>query len=210
MFDVSFTELLVIGVVALIVIGPERLPKVARTVGHLVGRAQRYVNDVKSDIKREVELDELRSLKEQMQEAAQTVKASFQETDSSLRNPMEAFEKDTMAALKGTDSEPVLPETVALPEPVLSDSPSALAHVEAASPTPVSEASTDYDLPVELPAMPVTPAVMAATPATSAMPVITPPTQLEIDAVAAAPTPSHPNSDATRASAATPRPGSPS
>ncbi|HEY9572248.1 MAG TPA: Sec-independent protein translocase protein TatB, partial [Pusillimonas sp.] len=49
MFDVSFSELMLIGVIALIVIGPERLPKVARTIGHLVGRAQRYVGDVKTD-----------------------------------------------------------------------------------------------------------------------------------------------------------------
>ena len=58
MFDIGFSELLVIAVVALIVIGPERLPKVARTVGHLIGRMQRYVNDVKADISREMELDE--------------------------------------------------------------------------------------------------------------------------------------------------------
>jgi len=57
MFDIGFSELLVIGVVALIVIGPERLPRVARTVGHLMGRMQRYVADVKADIDREVELD---------------------------------------------------------------------------------------------------------------------------------------------------------
>ena len=52
MFDIGFSELMVIGVVALLVIGPEKLPKVARTLGHLLGRAQRYVNDVKSDINR--------------------------------------------------------------------------------------------------------------------------------------------------------------
>ena len=51
---------MVIGIVALLVIGPEKLPKVARTLGHLLGRAQRYVNDVKSDINREMQLDELK------------------------------------------------------------------------------------------------------------------------------------------------------
>ena len=59
MFDIGFSEMLVIGVVALVVIGPQRLPKVARTLGHLVGRMQRYVNDVKADINREIELDDL-------------------------------------------------------------------------------------------------------------------------------------------------------
>jgi sec-independent protein translocase protein TatB len=60
MFDIGFSELLVIGVVALIVIGPERLPKVARTAGHLLGRFQRYASSVKNDISREMQMDELR------------------------------------------------------------------------------------------------------------------------------------------------------
>ena len=60
MFDIGFSELAAIGVVALIVIGPERLPKVARTAGHLLGRLQRYVSTVKADISREMELDELK------------------------------------------------------------------------------------------------------------------------------------------------------
>ncbi|AKQ57777.1 Sec-independent protein translocase protein TatB [Bordetella hinzii] len=86
MFDVSFTELIVIGVVALIVLGPERLPKVARTVGHLLGRAQRYVNDVKSDIQREIELDELRKFKQQMDSTAQDVNQSLQQATESIRS----------------------------------------------------------------------------------------------------------------------------
>ena len=64
MFDIGFSELVVIGLVALIVIGPERLPRVARTIGHLAGRLQRYVADVKADINREVELDELRKMRD--------------------------------------------------------------------------------------------------------------------------------------------------
>ena len=70
MFDIAFSEIVVIGVVALVVIGPERLPKVARTLGHMFGRLQRYVNDVKADISREMELDELRKLKTEVQSAA--------------------------------------------------------------------------------------------------------------------------------------------
>ena len=64
MFDIGFSEIVVIAVVALIVIGPERLPKTARTLGHLFGRLQRYVTDVKADINREMELDELRKLQQ--------------------------------------------------------------------------------------------------------------------------------------------------
>ena len=91
MFDVSLTELMVIGVVALIVIGPERLPKVARTVGHLLGRAQRYVNDVKSDIQREIELDELRKFKSEMEDAAQGVQQSLNDTHAALQEPVQQF-----------------------------------------------------------------------------------------------------------------------
>ncbi len=91
MFDVSFTELMVIGVVALIVVGPERLPKVARTLGHLLGRAQRYVADVKSDIRREIELDELRRLKIEMDEAARAVHGGLSDAQASLRPSAEAL-----------------------------------------------------------------------------------------------------------------------
>jgi sec-independent protein translocase protein TatB len=76
MFDIGFSELLVIGVVALIVIGPERLPRVARTIGHLAGRLQRYVADVKADINREIELDELRKMRDSMQQAASEMQSA--------------------------------------------------------------------------------------------------------------------------------------
>jgi len=76
MFDIGFSEIVVIAVVALIVIGPERLPKAARTLGHLFGRLQRYVNDVKADINREMELDELRKLQQQVQSAARDIESS--------------------------------------------------------------------------------------------------------------------------------------
>ncbi len=68
MFDLGFSELVVIAVVLLVVVGPERLPGVARTAGHLFGRMQRYISDVKADIRREVQLDELKKLQEQARE----------------------------------------------------------------------------------------------------------------------------------------------
>ncbi len=90
MFDVSFTELLIIGIVALVVIGPEKLPKVARTAGHLLGRAQRYVSDVKRDIKQEIDAaDSLGGFKKEMEEAALSVRQSVDETTRALRNPLE-------------------------------------------------------------------------------------------------------------------------
>ena len=73
MFDIGFSELFVIGIVALIVLGPERLPRVARTAGHLLGRLQRYVNDVKSDISREMQLEELRKLQSQVEQQVREV-----------------------------------------------------------------------------------------------------------------------------------------
>ena len=76
MFDIGASEIFVIGVVALIVIGPERLPRVAKTLGHLFGRLQRYVSEVKSDISREIELEELRNLKATMQDAARSIEQS--------------------------------------------------------------------------------------------------------------------------------------
>ena len=76
MFDIGFSEMIVIGVVALLVIGPEKLPRVARTIGALMGRAQRYVNDVKADINREIELDELKKLRTTVTEAAQSIENS--------------------------------------------------------------------------------------------------------------------------------------
>ncbi len=76
MFDFSFSELIVVLVVALVVIGPERLPKVARTLGHLYGRAQRYVNGVKADISRDMAVEEFRQLQAKVQAEAQAVEQS--------------------------------------------------------------------------------------------------------------------------------------
>src|SRR6202007_1037381 len=79
MFDIGFSELLVIGLVALIVLGPEKLPRVARPLGHLAGRLQRYVADVKADINREIELDELRKMRDSMQQAASNFQSTVNE-----------------------------------------------------------------------------------------------------------------------------------
>jgi len=104
MFDIGFTELMIIGVVALIVVGPERLPGLARTAGHLIGRLQRYVADVKSDISREADLDELRKTKESVQQAAS-------EFESSMNEDLRKAETDlnrSVAEAAG-DSEPEAP-----------------------------------------------------------------------------------------------------
>jgi sec-independent protein translocase protein TatB len=76
MFDIGFSELIAIGLVALIVIGPERLPRVARTAGHLLGRLQRYVSDVKADINREMQVEDLKKLQQQVAEQARDMEKS--------------------------------------------------------------------------------------------------------------------------------------
>src|SRR5512147_2760668 len=98
MFDIGFSELLVIGIVALIVIGPERLPRVARTLGHLAGRMQRYVADVKADINREIELDELRKMRDSMQQAASSVESSFRAEVSKTESELNAAAASMAAA----------------------------------------------------------------------------------------------------------------
>jgi sec-independent protein translocase protein TatB len=100
MFDVGFSEMIVIAVVALIVIGPEKLPRVARTVGALLGRMQRYVNDVKADINREIELDELKKMHTSVKDAAQEIETSFKGAVSSF----EAQGAEMNAAISGSDA----------------------------------------------------------------------------------------------------------
>lgn len=77
MLDLGLTKMALIGVVALVVLGPERLPRVARTAGALFGRAQRYINDVKAEVTREIELDELRRMKTEFEKAAQNVETTI-------------------------------------------------------------------------------------------------------------------------------------
>ena len=126
MFDVGFSELIVIGIVALVVIGPERLPKVARTAGHLLGRLQRYVNDVKADINREMQLDELRKLQADMQESArdlgrnlnteiQSIKSTVEGAESSAPPISEPASNGLSAALTEEPAQPSVPAESAQP-----------------------------------------------------------------------------------------------
>lgn len=78
MLDFGFDKLALIGAVSLIVIGPEKLPKVARTLGHLMGKAQRYISEVRAEVNRSIELDEIRKMKTQFEDAARDVERSVQ------------------------------------------------------------------------------------------------------------------------------------
>ena len=105
MFDIAFTELMIIGVVALIVIGPEKLPRMARTVGHLAGKLQRYVSDVKADINREMELEDLRKMRDSMQQAASEFQSTVQSELSSTETELNKTVQDVVEA-KPEDKKP--------------------------------------------------------------------------------------------------------
>ncbi len=109
MFDIGFSEIVVIAVVALIVIGPERLPKTARTLGHLFGRLQRYVNDVKADINREMELDELRKLQQEVQTAATEIETSITAAARDVETGVRAVESELNAAARRQPKHPRRP-----------------------------------------------------------------------------------------------------
>ena len=127
MFDIGFSEIVVIAVVALIVIGPERLPKTARTLGHLFGRLQRYVNDVKSDISREMELEELRKLQQEMKSAASDLESSMTAAARDVESGMRGVEAQLNAGASETPAPaPVQAAEFAAPSPT--PSPSAEAH----------------------------------------------------------------------------------
>lgn len=127
MFDIGFSELLIIAVVALIVIGPERLPKVARTMGHLFGRLQRYVSQVKSDINREMELDELRKLQGSVQEAARSLEQGFQsevrQAEEGLRSVEQGLNEAASPATQLPAPPPIAEPPAAAQPPAASDKP---------------------------------------------------------------------------------------
>lgn len=97
MFDVGFSELMLIGLVALVVIGPEKLPRVARTVGHLLGRVQRHVAEVKADISREIQLDEMKrlgsSIGDSARELQQSIQSQAEEISASLKPAADSVEE---------------------------------------------------------------------------------------------------------------------
>lgn len=121
MFDIGFSELVVIGVVALVVVGPERLPKLARTAGLLFGRMQRYVNDVKADINREMEAAELKDLKalrdsveDAGRELQQSMSAHGSEISEEIRRTETDFERLSNPTLHFGQASPATPESTAV------------------------------------------------------------------------------------------------
>ena len=105
MIDLGVSKIALIGVVALIVIGPEKLPKLARTLGALLGKAQRYVADVKAEVNRSMELEELKKMKE-------TVESAARDVETQVHTASTDFEKDWQSATAGLDTVSYTPEVV--------------------------------------------------------------------------------------------------
>ena len=101
MFDIGVTKIAIIGGIALIVIGPEKLPGLARTFGTMLGRARRYVADVKEEVTRSMDLDELRKAQASLQDAAQAVQSSLDQSTAAIENSI------AQATALDADSEPV-------------------------------------------------------------------------------------------------------
>jgi sec-independent protein translocase protein TatB len=124
MFDIGFSELLVCAVVALVVIGPERLPKVARTLGVLFGRLQRYVTQVKADINREMDMADLGKVKTEFENAARSFQSEVQSKASEVERDMSEAKASIERTLEATQplNEPTPtppPEPAAEPSPQL-------------------------------------------------------------------------------------------
>jgi len=110
MIDIGLTKIALIGVVALVVIGPEKLPRVARMAGTLFGRAQRYMNQVKAEVGREMELEELRKMQQEMQDAANDVQQEMEEAGRTIHA---AVSEGDDASLDYSSLHPPTPERLA-------------------------------------------------------------------------------------------------
>ncbi len=104
MIDFGFDKIALIGAVALIVIGPEKLPRVARTVGHFVGKAQRYVADVKAEVNRSIELEELQKMKREFETTAKDVQNSVTTEINAAKNSFDTEWNNVQSAYSGSDS----------------------------------------------------------------------------------------------------------
>ena len=113
MFELSFAKMMIIAVVALIVLGPEKLPKVARTLGHLLGRARSYANQVKQDIDREMQMDELRKLQEQAKDAARSFETAVNDAGRSVEQEAASVQSSVNSSLAQAENDARAVETKA-------------------------------------------------------------------------------------------------
>ena len=137
MFDFSFSELMVVMVVALVVLGPERLPKVARTLGHLWGRAQRYVNGVKADIERDMAVEEFRQLQQKVQADANAVGQSVKQMALTADEQVQQIN----AAVAKLASEPAVPPDPVIPPDAGAQPSSRIPDPAPHTPTPAADSA---------------------------------------------------------------------
>jgi sec-independent protein translocase protein TatB len=114
MFGVDFSEILVIMVVALIVLGPERLPKVARTMGEWWGRMQRYINRIKMDVTTSMELDELRELERKIKAEADALERTVQQAGNDINHQVQQMEREPVQPQQDSNK-PTPPADPAVP-----------------------------------------------------------------------------------------------
>lgn len=110
MFDIAFSELVVIAIVALIVIGPEKLPKVARTLGALVGRMQRYIGNVKADIERQMQFEDLQKLQQEIKQGANSIHSGLQQAQADIAHEQHGIERsidEVLTEQKVAESSPL-------------------------------------------------------------------------------------------------------
>ncbi len=138
MFDIGFSEMMVIGVVALIVLGPEKLPRVARTVGALLGRMQRYVTDVKADINREIDLSDLKKVQTEVKDAAQSFESTMRDMNTTIQGQV--------SDLNSSLNQNLSPESLAKAESDIAAQTTQLAAVAPELP-PVDSSSFSQDFP---------------------------------------------------------------
>lgn len=152
MFDVGFSELAVIGVVALIVIGPEELPRVARTAGHLMGRLRRYVADVKSDISREMEMADLKRMQDEVEASAREIKDSLSEQARELESEFQrtiatpAVTEQVTQSLAAEPAPLLHVATATANEAIAMPAPAAVDSSAEAGETPVEKDENQLDL----------------------------------------------------------------
>ena len=162
MFDVGFSEMVMIAVVALIVIGPEKLPKVARTLGLLAGRMQRYVSNVKSDIQREMQFEDLQKLQQEIKQGYEQTEAHVNELGSDIKREVAALEKEIDSSLVSSNT--ILPPAEVAKPGQASQQELPLSHSSAPESQTPDAAQVQTELPdVQVPE-PEIPALLVAQP----------------------------------------------
>jgi sec-independent protein translocase protein TatB len=147
MFGVDFSEMMVIMVVALVVIGPERLPKVARTLGHLWGRAQRYVNGVKADISRDMAVEEFRQLQKKVQQEVSNAEQAVREVSQSVDHQVQELNSAVVQPAAAI-MQPATTAASAPPEPVAS-APQSAPSIPQPAPGIPQQAQLELEPPAE-------------------------------------------------------------